>query len=195
LLGSGGGHSTDEHLHSSLTRMTTTNVASTLEKEYRSFKKMIASYATKKGSSDPDEIVSMTFSKLLARDSVYGGTSGLRSLALVIAHAAVMDEHRRNSARKTEPCDPENFSFAFNGKLSCEDVYAFENDDYRANVEALRKAFEVLDDRSREIVSLRYAWELSSKEISAKLQMSDAAVRVALHRATKRLRDEIVLVA
>jgi len=175
--------------------MTKTKVASTLEKEYRSFKKMIASYAAKKGSSDPDEIVSRTFSKLLARDSFYGGVSGLRSLALVIAHAAVMDEHRRSFARKTEPCDPEKFSFEFDDKLSCEDVYGFENDDYRENIEAFREAFALLDDRSREIVSLRYAWELSSKEISAKLQMSDSAVRVALHRATKRLRDEIVLAA
>lgn len=55
----------------------------------------------------------------------------------------------------------------------------------------LREAVAALDDRSRELVALRYGADLSSKEIGRLLGMSPGAVDVALHRALKELRAEL----
>jgi DNA-directed RNA polymerase specialized sigma24 family protein len=45
-----------------------------------------------------------------------------------------------------------------------------------------------LDDRSRELLALRYGADLKAKQIGELLDMETNAVEVALHRALARLR-------
>jgi RNA polymerase sigma factor (sigma-70 family) len=52
----------------------------------------------------------------------------------------------------------------------------------------VREAVRSLDDRSRELIALRYGTGLTSREIAAELGMEANAVDVALHRARARLR-------
>jgi RNA polymerase sigma-70 factor, ECF subfamily len=52
----------------------------------------------------------------------------------------------------------------------------------------LQEAVGSLDDRSRELIALRYGIGLSSREIAAELGMQANVVDVALHRARGRLR-------
>jgi RNA polymerase sigma factor (sigma-70 family) len=57
---------------------------------------------------------------------------------------------------------------------------------------AVRDAVRSLDDRSRELIALRYGVGLSSGDIAAELDMTTNAVDVALHRARQRLRELLV---
>jgi RNA polymerase sigma-70 factor, ECF subfamily len=55
----------------------------------------------------------------------------------------------------------------------------------------LHRAVARLDQRSRELIALRYGADLSSKEIGRIMEMSAGAVDVALHRTLKELRSEL----
>ncbi len=52
----------------------------------------------------------------------------------------------------------------------------------------LQAALERLDERDRELISLRYGADLSSKQIGELLGLEPGAVDVSLHRARSRLR-------
>jgi RNA polymerase sigma-70 factor (ECF subfamily) len=52
----------------------------------------------------------------------------------------------------------------------------------------LREALEQLDDRSREILALRYTADLTARDIGELLGMRTNTVEVAVHRSLERLR-------
>jgi RNA polymerase sigma factor (sigma-70 family) len=56
---------------------------------------------------------------------------------------------------------------------------------------AISGAVERLDDRSRELIALRYGDDLRAREIGEVLDMKTNAVEVALHRALARIRVEL----
>lgn len=53
---------------------------------------------------------------------------------------------------------------------------------------SLHEAVRALDDRSRELIAMRYGIGLSTREIAAEMCLEENAVNVALHRARERLR-------
>ena len=53
----------------------------------------------------------------------------------------------------------------------------------------LRAALAKLDERDRELLSLRYGADLTAKQIGELLELKTNAVEVALHRALARLRN------
>jgi RNA polymerase sigma factor (sigma-70 family) len=55
----------------------------------------------------------------------------------------------------------------------------------------LAGAVSVLDDRSRELLALRYGADLSARQIGAVLGLKTNAVEVSLHRALARVRAEL----
>ncbi len=55
----------------------------------------------------------------------------------------------------------------------------------------LARAVSVLDDRSRELLALRYGADLSARQIGAVLGLKTNAVEVSLHRALARVRAEL----
>jgi RNA polymerase sigma-70 factor (ECF subfamily) len=55
----------------------------------------------------------------------------------------------------------------------------------------LAAAISTLDQRSRELVALRYGADLSARQIGTILGLQTNAVEVALHRALGRLRSEL----
>jgi RNA polymerase sigma-70 factor, ECF subfamily len=56
---------------------------------------------------------------------------------------------------------------------------------------AVSGAVERLDDRSRELIALRYGADLRAREIGEVLGMKTNAIEVALHRALARIRAEL----
>jgi RNA polymerase sigma-70 factor, ECF subfamily len=56
---------------------------------------------------------------------------------------------------------------------------------------ALDDALATLGERDLELIALRYGADLSTRQIADVTGMSSGAVRVALHRALARLRDEL----
>jgi RNA polymerase sigma-70 factor, ECF subfamily len=58
--------------------------------------------------------------------------------------------------------------------------------------DSLLAALSRLDARSRDVLSLKYAASLSSREIAQMTRLSDSNVRVILHRALERLRILLV---
>jgi RNA polymerase sigma factor (sigma-70 family) len=55
----------------------------------------------------------------------------------------------------------------------------------------LAGAVSTLDDRSRELIALRYGADLSARQIGAVLGLKTNAVEVSLHRALARVRAEL----
>jgi RNA polymerase sigma-70 factor (ECF subfamily) len=55
----------------------------------------------------------------------------------------------------------------------------------------LRGAMANLDDRDRELLSLRYGADFTARQIAALLELKTNAVEVALHRALGRLRSQL----
>jgi uncharacterized protein len=58
-------------------------------------------------------------------------------------------------------------------------------------VARVRESIELLPQREREVVTLHYVDGLSCEEVGALLGLSSGAVRVRLHRARARLRDQL----
>jgi RNA polymerase sigma factor (sigma-70 family) len=55
----------------------------------------------------------------------------------------------------------------------------------------LRAALAQLEERDRELLSLRYGADLTARQIAELLDMQTNAVEVALHRALARLRKHL----
>jgi len=56
---------------------------------------------------------------------------------------------------------------------------------------AVSQAVERLDERSQELIALRYGADLRAREIGDIIGMKTNAVEVAIHRALARIRDEL----
>ena len=55
----------------------------------------------------------------------------------------------------------------------------------------LQTAVADLDPRDRELIALRYGADLSARQIAEVLELKTNAVEVALHRALRKLRDQL----
>lgn len=54
----------------------------------------------------------------------------------------------------------------------------------------VHKALNRLKDEYREVITLKYLEELSAREIAKRMEMSEGAARMLLHRALRALRDQ-----
>jgi RNA polymerase sigma-70 factor (ECF subfamily) len=79
------------------------------------------------------------------------------------------------------------FSFDANSPVSADDVVA-----RRQERAAIDKALASLSARDRAFLVLHLDQGLGAQEIGALVGMNDGAVRVALHRATERVKRRIV---
>ncbi|MFC1866171.1 sigma-70 family RNA polymerase sigma factor [Chloroflexota bacterium] len=100
-----------------------------------------------------------------------------------IAHNLVVDYLRKMSKRKT--VDIDNITVRSNENLEAITEVNIE-------VERVKKAMEQLTREQREVLSLRFFGELTSKEAAAILGKSDGAVREMQRAATSKLRILLV---
>ena len=100
-----------------------------------------------------------------------------------IAHNLVVDYLRRMSKRKTIDID----SVTVRSNESPEAIA-----EINIEVERVKKAMEQLTQEQREVLSLRFFGELTSKETAAIMGKSDGAVREMQRAATSKLRTLLV---
>lgn len=103
----------------------------------------------------------------------------LKNWVYAIALNAVRDYFRRNTLRETvelpdDVCSDEDIV----DEMDTKDAHRF-----------ILQHMKALPPKEQELLTLRYTQELSLQEIGEVMGMRYSAVKVALHRATKKLRD------
>jgi RNA polymerase sigma factor (sigma-70 family) len=127
--------------------------------------------------SEAEEITSAVFERAVRYRHAYDRQKGSPIEWLIgIARRQIAD------SRSTRPM-PEV------GLDDSEDGYELETETLERL--ALHDAVRLLDERSRELIALRYGIGLSTSEIAAHVGLAENAVNVALHRARARLRGII----
>jgi RNA polymerase sigma factor (sigma-70 family) len=125
---------------------------------------------------DAEDVVSETIERALKYRSSYDSRRGTAAAWLTgIANRCIADQMGGRARQDLYGLDaPEGFA---------------DNLTSRTAVRAdLARALATLDDRSRELIALRYGADLSSKEIGRILDLKPGAVDVAIHRTLGRLR-------
>ena len=146
---------------------------------FEEFAGQIAGYARRMGASDPDDLTGAVLEAVARGIGGFEGTHGqFRSWVFSIAHARIVDDHRRRS-RRTEVELTEFHDI---------DVDAAA-DDFASGDPELEAALASLSEEQRSLLHLRYVVGLSTKEIAKTIEKSEVATRVALHRTSKRLRE------
>jgi RNA polymerase sigma-70 factor, ECF subfamily len=155
---------------------------------YRRYLDRVYSYAFYQlgDHHDAEDATARTFlSALRAIDSFSDEGASFRAWLFRIAHNTVANAHRSRARRRTEPietiltdppapdADPAGLSL--------------RADDARR----VRAALAQLPDERRQVVLLRFADDLSAREIGEVLDRSEGAVRVLLHRALRELADRL----
>ena len=146
---------------------------------FTEFSGQIAGYARRMGVSDADDVTG-TVLESVARSvgSFSGSHSQFRSWVFSIAHARIVDDHRRRDRR------PEvEFTDSHDRTQAGADTLVVSGDP------ELEAAMSQLTEEQRSLLHLRFVLELSTKEIARVTDKSEVATRVALHRCSKRLRE------
>jgi RNA polymerase sigma-70 factor (ECF subfamily) len=121
-----------------------------------------------------DDLVQSAYVRFLAARRVPDDPRACRVYLFRVARNLLRDEFRKR-ARETvpRPLAPEA------SHLDCE-----------SRIE-VRRAFEVLSGRDRELLWLAHVADLSHREISEVAEVGEASVRVLLHRARGRFREQL----
>ncbi len=139
-----------------------------------------------------EEVVQDTWLALLRGISEFEGRSSLKTWLFRIlvnrARTTGAREHRSVPVADPSPAvDPARFDSA--GGWSDPPERWVEAEADRKLADRIRAWIEVLPDRQRQVVILRDVEGLSSDEVCAVLDISDANQRVLLHRGRSRLRQ------
>ncbi len=107
-----------------------------------------------------------------------------RAFMYTIARSTIIDFYRSRAKHPTESVDvvmetPDSRPSAFEAAAKSGDA------------EMLLQAVKQLKQEYQDVIFLRYVEEMSVKEIAEALQKKQTAVRVTLHRATKKLEEVI----
>jgi RNA polymerase sigma-70 factor (ECF subfamily) len=126
---------------------------------------------------DAEDVTSEVFERALRYRKSYDPSLGEPLAWLIgIARRCIGDTMKRPRAELGEPPD----------LTSSEDL---EGDALQRMTVAA--AVDGLDERSRDLVALRYGADLSARQIGEIVGLKTNAVEVALHRTLARLRDEL----
>jgi len=127
-----------------------------------------------------EDVTSQAFERAYHRRRTYRPGRGSREAWLFgIARNAALDELRRRKRRGALEGDPE-------------DLTAPSPADYAELAlrrETVRAALETLEDRERELVTLKFMGGLSNAEIARVLGLSESNAGTKLHRTITKLRE------
>jgi len=126
---------------------------------------------------DAEDVTSETFARALRYRTSYDGSKGTPVAWLTGIARRVLAE-RAGVDRSTVAEVPDHPA---PGRLEEESV----------NRVTMQRAVAKLGARDRELVALRYGADLTAAQIGELLDLSQNTVEVALHRALRRLRDEL----
>lgn len=150
---------------------------------YRDHAASVWRYARSRLPSDADaeDVTSDVFARAMRSTHTYADDKGTpRAWLMGIARHATADWWRRRAPEHPHAEVPD-------GAGADDDAIAGL---LRADgVEAVRRVLDLLTDKERDAVALRFAGELSSTEIGAQLGVSATAARMLVYRAVTKLRE------
>lgn len=130
--------------------------------------------------ADAEDITSETFERAMRYRASFDASRGAPVAWLLGIARRCVDESLKRSGNSPTTDDLTGISDKFELEATVID---------RVTVAA---ALDRLDDRSRDLLALRYGADLRAREIAEILGLKTNAVEVALHRALARLRQHLV---
>jgi RNA polymerase sigma-70 factor (ECF subfamily) len=151
---------------------------------YGSYASQVLGYLTARGVEDPEAVMQEVFLAVLPRlETVTGGVAGLRTFVFSVAHARMVDDHRRRRRAPVElPFEPD-----LDGRTesSAEDAVM-----ERISPQEVRELLNVLPDEQREVLTLRLIAGLTIEQSAEVVGKSSGAVKQLQRRALIRLREQ-----
>ena len=151
---------------------------------YRTYAPQVLGYLTARGVEDAEAIMQEVFVAVLPRlQTVTGGVAGLRTFVFSVAHARMVDDHRRQQRTPIKlPFEPE-----LDGRQasSAEDEVL-----QRISPQEVADLLDDLPAEQREVLSLRLVAGLTVDQVAAVMGKSAGAVKQLQRRALIRLREQ-----
>jgi RNA polymerase sigma factor (sigma-70 family) len=150
---------------------------------YRTYASQVLGYLTARGVEDPEAAMQEVFLSVLPRlGTVHGGAAGLRTFIFSVAHARMVDDHRRQNRTPAKlPFEPE---LDQREDSSAEDV-ALE----RISPQEVLRLLDGLPGDQREVLSLRLVAGLTVEQAAETMGKSAGAVKQLQRRALLKLRE------
>ena len=142
----------------------------------------VRGYLTLRGVDDPEGLTNEVFVRLIPLlPQLQGGWQGLRTLTFSIAHARMVDEHRRRVSRppgmEYEPHeDPRTSPDAETEALA------------RVGHEELLGVLDLIPSNQRSVIILRVVGDLSIEQAATAMGMSSASVKKLQSKGLETLR-------
>lgn len=154
---------------------------------YRAFAGQVLGYLTVKGVSDPEAVTQDVFLAVLPRvETITGGVSGLRTFVFSVAHARMVDDHRRQSrAPEQHEFEPERDT----RQSSSAEAEAMD----RVAPREVLALLDLLREDQREVLSLRIVAGLTVDQAAEIMGKSQGAVKQLQRRALDALREHSVV--
>ncbi|MCO4256003.1 RNA polymerase sigma factor [Pseudarthrobacter cellobiosi] len=151
---------------------------------YRTYAPQVLGYLTARGVEDPEAAMQEVFLTVLPRlQRVTGGVAGLRTFVFSVAHARMVDDHRRQQRTPIKlPFEPE-----LDGR---EESSAEAEVLQRISPQEVADLLNELPDEQREVLSLRLVAGLTVDQVAAVMGKSAGAVKQLQRRALIRLREQ-----
>jgi RNA polymerase sigma factor (sigma-70 family) len=157
--------------------------ASVFSVVYRTYASQVLGYLAARGVEDPEAAMQEVFLSVLPRlDTIHGGAAGLRTFIFSVAHARMVDDHRRQSRTPARlPFEPE----------------LDQREDSSAETDALerispREVMGLLDglpQDQREVLAFRLVAGLTVEQTAAAMDKTAGAVKQLQRRALGKLRE------
>ncbi len=131
-----------------------------------------------------DDLVSAVFEKVLDKFDSFDQGKAVEPWLFAIARNTLNDYYRRRAVRGGLSIDGFEESLASGESVEREAVRSEEN-------ALLLAAMTGLSEAERELIALKYALDLSAREMAAQTGLSESNVGVTLFRAMRKLRDRL----
>jgi RNA polymerase sigma factor (sigma-70 family) len=150
---------------------------------YQAYAGQVLGYLTAKGVSDPEAVTQDVFLAVLPRlDDLSGGVAGLRTFIFSVAHARMVDEHRKLSrAPEHHEFEPERDT----RESSSAEAEAMVR---LAPLEVMA-LLDHLGDDQREVLTLRIVAGLTVEQVAEIMGKTAGAVKQLQRRALITLRE------
>jgi len=150
---------------------------------YKTYASQVLGYLTARGVEDPEAAMQEVFLSVLPRlATVHGGDAGLRTFIFSVAHARMVDDHRRQ--RRTP------FKLPFEPELDHrEDASAEKEALQRISPQEVLGLLDGLPQDQREVLSLRLVGGLTVEQTAEAMEKSAGSVKQLQRRALLKLRE------
>jgi len=133
---------------------------------------------------DTEDLVSMVFEKIIKKYGSYRSSHNpLEAWIITIAKNVVNDYFRQKKKKRYIPLDFINNVVASTPNDQPEEIFMTNESNA-----ALMKALNVLTDRERTIVAMKFASSLKNVDIASIMSLSETNIGAIIHRSLKKMR-------